>query len=176
MDSGFRHLTVAVEPSPIGLLRVWTDEKDQPIWLSLNELDEHRASPGPGFLKRLGFHERRAGILSPRWRRWLSDYFEGGRWTPLSELPLAGGVFDHAVWRELLTIPVGETIAYGELARRCGRPEAVRAVANAVGRNPLPLFFPCHRVVAKDGLGGFRLGLEAKRWLLEHEARAAAGR
>lgn len=171
MDGEIRCLTVAVEPSPIGLLRVWTDEERRPIWLSLNELDEHRAGPGPGFLRRLGFHERRAGVLDARWRGWLATYFERGTWTAIPELPLSGGAFEHAVWRELATIPAGSTVSYGELARRCGRPEAVRAVANAVGRNPLPLFVPCHRVVAKDGLGGFRLGLEAKSWLLEHEAR-----
>jgi O-6-methylguanine DNA methyltransferase len=86
--------------------------------------------------------------------------------------PPAGTVFQRQVWAAIAAIPAGETRTYGELARIVGRPRAYRAVANACGRNPLPLFIPCHRVVAANGkLGGFSSGLPWKRHLLAAEQR-----
>jgi methylated-DNA-[protein]-cysteine S-methyltransferase len=71
-------------------------------------------------------------------------------------------------------VPLGETVSYGELAEMAGRPGAARAVGGAMARNPVPLFVPCHRVLAAGGrLGGFggaRNALDIKRWLLAHEA------
>lgn len=100
----------------------------------------------------------------------LMLYFEGkGRQFFLPLMP-QGTEFDRLVWREMRKIPYGATVTYGELARRIGRPGAARAVAQAVGRNPLPILLPCHRVVAAKGLGGFSLGLEAKKLLLTLEA------
>jgi methylated-DNA-[protein]-cysteine S-methyltransferase len=85
-------------------------------------------------------------------------------------LDLRGTPFQRQVWQELLAIPRGSTVSYGELARRLGKPRAARAVGQAVGANPIPLLIPCHRVIAGNGaLGGFSSGLERKRWLLEHE-------
>ena len=81
-----------------------------------------------------------------------------------------GTEFDKLVWKEMRKIPYGETITYGELARRIGKPTAVRAVAQAVGRNPLPILQPCHRVVAAKGIGGFAWGADAKKLLLDLEA------
>lgn len=84
-----------------------------------------------------------------------------------------GTELQRSVWRALLEIPAGTTISYGELARRVGRPSAVRAVANAVGSNPIAVAVPCHRVIGADGsLTGFGGGLDRKRWLLNHEAGA----
>ncbi len=81
-----------------------------------------------------------------------------------------GTPFQQRVWAALTTIPVGETWSYKRLACAIGRPTAYRAVANANGRNPLPIFIPCHRVIAADGsLGGFSSGLDRKAWLLAHE-------
>lgn len=78
--------------------------------------------------------------------------------------------FQQRVYRKLMKVGFGRLIAYGELAARTGRPGAARAVGQAVGANPWPLFVPCHRVVAADGrLGGFSAGLEWKARLLEHE-------
>lgn len=102
----------------------------------------------------------------------LSAYFEGG--DVAFELPLAphGTDFQRAVWRILETIPDGETLSYGEVARRLGAPAAVRAVGAAVGRNPLAIVVPCHRVVgAKGALTGYAAGIERKAWLLDLERR-----
>ena len=101
----------------------------------------------------------------------LQEYFAGRR----SEFDLAlrpeGTPFQVQVWRELERIPYGETISYGELARRVGNPSASRAVGLANGRNPLAIVVPCHRVIGASGrLTGYGGGLERKAWLLAHEA------
>jgi O-6-methylguanine DNA methyltransferase len=80
-----------------------------------------------------------------------------------------GTEFQQAVWREMKKIPRGQTRTYGEIAAAIGRPKAVRAVGTACGANPLPVFIPCHRVVAKNGLGGFGSGLPWKKLLLRLE-------
>lgn len=87
-------------------------------------------------------------------------------------LPLApeGTGFQQCVWRELQQIPYGETISYGELARRVGNPAAFRAVGLANGSNPIAIIIPCHRVIGSNGkLTGYGGGLENKRWLLDFE-------
>ncbi len=103
----------------------------------------------------------------------LEAYFAGERRD--FDLPLApaGTDFDHAVWDLLRAIPYGETRSYGELARALGRPERVRAVGRANGRNPLAIVVPCHRVIGADGsLVGYGGGLERKRALLALERAA----
>ena len=88
------------------------------------------------------------------------------------DLPLAlhGTEFQQKVWNELLNIPYGETIHYGELARRIGQPSASRAVGLANGRNPISIIVPCHRVIGANGsLIGYGGGIPRKRWLLDHE-------
>ena len=109
-------------------------------------------------------------------REALEEYFAGTR--TAFDLPLnpRGTPFQLAVWRELSQIPYGETISYGELARRVGDPGAARAVGAANGANPLPIVVPCHRVIGANGnLTGFGGGLPNKRWLLALEARVARG-
>ena len=115
--------------------------------------------------------------------RQLREYFARERME--FDLPLAprGTEFQRSVWRQLQGIPYGETISYGELARRVGNPKASRAVGSANGKNPLPIVIPCHRVIAGDGtLGGFGGGLPTKQTLLALEQgtsignRAVAGR
>ena len=87
-------------------------------------------------------------------------------------LDLRGTVFQHRVWSALQQIPTGETITYGELAKRLNVPGGARAVAGACGANPTAVVVPCHRVVAADGgLGGYRWGIERKRALLKKEQR-----
>ncbi len=78
----------------------------------------------------------------------------------------SGTPFQERVWEELTKIPYGHTVTYSELAERIGRPKAVRAVANAVGDNSISILVPCHRVVAKGGIGGYAWGIEIKKTLL----------
>jgi methylated-DNA-[protein]-cysteine S-methyltransferase len=94
------------------------------------------------------------------------------------DLPLEpkGTDFQRRVWDSLRAIPYGDTISYAELARRIDNPKAMRAVGAANGRNPLMIIVPCHRVIGADGsLTGFGGGIDRKRWLLDHEARARLG-
>ena len=89
-------------------------------------------------------------------------------------LDAQGTAFQQAVWQALCGIAPGQTSTYGEIARRIGRPTAVRAVGAAVGRNPLGIIVPCHRVLGADGsLTGYAGGLQRKQALLQHEAAAA---
>jgi methylated-DNA-[protein]-cysteine S-methyltransferase len=83
---------------------------------------------------------------------------------------MEGTDFQRAVWKALCTVPCGQTLSYGALARRIGRPKAVRAVGLANGANPIGIVVPCHRVIGADGtLTGYGGGLDRKRWLLAHE-------
>lgn len=93
--------------------------------------------------------------------------FLNGKKLPLSVLELNQGTeFQKAVWKTMHTIPHGETRSYAWIAEQIGKPKAFRAVANACGRNPLPIVIPCHRVIASDGsLGGFSSGIEWKKKL-----------
>ena len=100
----------------------------------------------------------------------LAEYFAGERHAFELELDLAGTPFQLEVWSRLREIPYGETTTYGEIAREIGRPDRARAVGAAVGRTPIPIIVPCHRVVGADGsLTGYGGGLPRKRALLELE-------
>lgn len=113
-----------------------------------------------------GFREGRSAVVEQAIEQ-LDEYFFGKRSTFDLPLVLAGTEFQEQVWRELLTIPFGTTITYGELANRMAIPDAVRAVANACGANAISVFVPCHRVVGSKGmLTGYAGGIEAKRKLL----------
>lgn len=83
---------------------------------------------------------------------------------------IAGTEFEKKVWEALREIPYGETRTYKWLAEKIGRPQAFRAVGRALGKNPIPVIFPCHRVIETDGsIGGYSAGIEVKRRLLEIE-------
>jgi methylated-DNA-[protein]-cysteine S-methyltransferase len=100
----------------------------------------------------------------------LGEYFKGERTQFDLELNLRGTVFQKKVWQELVKIPYGETISYGQLAHRIGNPKASRAVGMANGKNPIAIIVPCHRVIGKNGsLTGFGGGLEVKKTLLDLE-------
>ena len=102
--------------------------------------------------------------------RQLREYFSGRRRDFDLPLAFAGTAFQKSVWRQLQEIPYGETISYGELAKRVGNPKASRAVGSANGKNPIPIVVPCHRVIAAGGkLGGFGGGLPTKQSLLDLE-------
>jgi methylated-DNA-[protein]-cysteine S-methyltransferase len=111
-----------------------------------------------------------ADAILQRTRAQLDDYFAGR--TTTFDLPLgaSGTPFQTQVWNALRAIPFGETVSYGEIARRLGDPKAMRAVGAANGRNPIPIIVPCHRVIGANGsLTGFGGGIDRKRWLLAHE-------
>ena len=103
--------------------------------------------------------------------RQLTEFFAGGR--KAFDLPLdinGGTLFQQSVWSALLKIPYGKTTSYGSISQQIGNPTAVRAVGSAVGRNPLSLIVPCHRVLGGDGsLTGYAGGLQRKTALLELE-------
>jgi methylated-DNA-[protein]-cysteine S-methyltransferase len=105
-------------------------------------------------------------------RAQLEEYFRGERTSFALPVAFEGTPFQRRVWRALTEIPFGETVSYGELARRIGEPNwpGARAVGAANGRNPVAVIVPCHRVIGADGsLTGFGGGLPRKRWLLAHE-------
>jgi methylated-DNA-[protein]-cysteine S-methyltransferase len=102
----------------------------------------------------------------------LQQYFAGKRKDFELPLVLEGTEFQLLVWRNLQKIPYGETVSYGQLARRIGSPDAARAVGLANGSNPIPIIIPCHRVIGSNGdLTGFGGGLPIKKKLLELESR-----
>ena len=106
-------------------------------------------------------------------RGWLDRYFAGER-PAASELPLApqGSAFRQSVWTILCQIPYGQTMTYGEIAKRLSCKSA-QAVGGAVGHNPISIIIPCHRVLGADkGLTGYAGGVEKKIWLLRHEGAA----
>ncbi|MBI3864799.1 MAG: methylated-DNA--[protein]-cysteine S-methyltransferase [Planctomycetia bacterium] len=100
----------------------------------------------------------------------LAAYFAGNLRNFDVPVEPAGTEFQLKVWNELRQIPYGETISYGELARRIDQPAASRAVGRANGQNPISIIIPCHRVIGSNGtLTGYGGGLDRKRWLLDHE-------
>jgi methylated-DNA-[protein]-cysteine S-methyltransferase len=104
-------------------------------------------------------------------KRELREYFAGERVE--FDLPLnpEGTKFQYQVWNELLKIPYGATMTYGEIARNMGNPDAMRAVGAANGKNPIAIIIPCHRVIGTQGkMIGYGGGIDRKLWLLKHEA------
>jgi methylated-DNA-[protein]-cysteine S-methyltransferase len=130
-----------------------------------------------GFLTGLNFREKaaesgkgKAASILSACERQLGEYFSGARFDFDLPLTLDGTPFQSEVWTTLRSIPYGATMSYGELARRIGRPAAVRAVGAANGANPISIIIPCHRIIGKDGrLTGYGGGLWRKEWLLAHE-------
>ncbi len=100
----------------------------------------------------------------------LEEYFNGKRFTFTVPIAPKGTEFQEKVWAAMLRVPFGETISYKTLAKRAGKPKAIRAAASACGKNPILILIPCHRIVASDGTqGGYSGGISKKRWLLGHE-------
>ncbi len=123
---------------------------------------------------------RKPATIGPNWEpstapfaavtEQLNEYFAAERTVFDIPLALAGAPFEREVWHALEEIPYGETVSYGEIARRVSQPSAARAVGLANGRNPIAVIVPCHRVIGSDGtLTGYGGGLERKRLLLELE-------
>ncbi len=150
IDTAMGGVTLAA--TPIGLAGMWFDrQRHEPDFSGWVRDDTHPVL-------------REAALQ-------LDDYFAGRR--AHFDLPLDlshGTAFQQAVWQALLAIPRGQTTSYGTLGTRIGKPEAVRAVGAAVGRNPISVIVPCHRVLGADGsLTGYAGGLERKSALLALE-------
>jgi methylated-DNA-[protein]-cysteine S-methyltransferase len=148
--------------SPLGpLLLARTEKGLAGAWF---EAQKHHPAP-----MHAPMHD--ADPLLQRAAKQLAAYFEGGTETFDVPLDLLGTPFQRAVWKELLAIERGSTCSYGDIAKKLGSPTAGRAVGAAVGRNPVSVIVPCHRVLGSDGsLTGYAGGLERKTALLRLEA------
>lgn len=105
-------------------------------------------------------------------KKQIEDYFSGKLKDFDCEIKTKGTEFQQQVWKELLKIPYGQTTSYKKIAENIGKPKAIRAVANAIGKNPISIIIPCHRVIGSDGkLRGYRYGLKIKKFLLDLEAK-----
>jgi len=148
---------VTTVDSPIGPLTLMA--RDGRLTHLVMEDQAHAVAPPPG--------SRRDDDVFAEVASQLDEYFAGQRTSFDVPMTLEGTDFQRRVWAELCAIPYGETISYGELARRVGSPKASRAVGSANGRNPVAVIVPCHRVIAADGsLGGYGGGLDRKVHLL----------
>ena len=159
-------LQVQTMESPFGLLTLACTERGL-CWLDNAGAHDIPALLSRRFDARLSDDSQAAQRACAR----LSAYFAGGLRDVDLDIDLRGlPPFQQRVLQTLSLVPFGSSCSYRELAARIGQPGAARAVGNAVGRNPMPIVVPCHRVLAAGGgLGGFSWGLERKRFLLSHE-------
>ena len=150
-------------PSPVGPLTLTSNGKAlTSLWFDKQEQSRD-----------LSFWRRDDAAFAQVLRE-LAEYFAGERQEFTVELAPQGTPFQQRVWAALREIPYGETTSYGEIARRLGDANAMRAVGTANGRNPISVIVPCHRVIGADGsMTGYGGGIDRKRWLLGHEARFA---
>ena len=143
---------------------------DSPIGPLLATADEAGAVSGLWFDRPPSGAWRRDDHAFADLRAQLDGYFAGELREFSLALAPAGTAWQQLVWAALMDVPYGETMSYGELAARVGRPSACRAVGAANGRNPISVIVPCHRLVGSNGsLTGYAGGLERKAWLLQHE-------
>jgi len=149
-------ITIAYYKSPLGILKISADEKGiKEIEFAQEEFKSIQNSSSK--------------IIKDCIKQ-LDEYFRGKRKSFELKLNPEGTEFQKKVWKELLKIPYGTTLSYGEIARRIKNQKAVRAVGQAIGRNPIAIVIPCHRVIGSDGsLTGYASGLWRKEWLLKHE-------
>ncbi len=170
---------VATYPSPLGTIVMESDgEVLTALRFGAEQVDMQSGNSGNGTAPH-SIPTQEIAIFNET-RRWLDEYFNGKRTENavmgtkkdgrISVRP-KGTAFQQRVWQALLTIPYGETVSYGELARMVGCKSA-QAVGQAVGANPIALLIPCHRVIAAHGqIGGYEYGIEIKKRLLELEQR-----
>ena len=150
--------------SPVGLLKLVAGECGLAAILWEND-DPKRVRLGP-----LTENKNHPVLLETE--RQLNNYFAGKLKKFSLKFDFAGTEFQKEVWQALAAIPFGQTRSYGEIARQIGRPNAVRAVGAANGKNPISIVVPCHRVVGSNGqLTGFAGGLETKASLLKIESK-----
>ncbi|GEL24482.1 putative methylated-DNA:protein-cysteine methyltransferase [Pseudonocardia sulfidoxydans NBRC 16205] len=160
LDTRLGPFTAVVDGDGAVLASGWTGEVDDLLPLihpSLRPAEPQRVTDlGPVGKAVTAYHDGDVGVIDG---------------VPVRQ---RSGEFLERAWQVLRTVPAGDPVTYTEYATRAGRPAAVRAAASACARNAAALFVPCHRVLRLDGsLGGFRWGVDVKRALLDHEARAA---
>ncbi|GAY13153.1 methylated-DNA--[protein]-cysteine S-methyltransferase [Pseudonocardia sp. N23] len=160
LDTRIGPFTAVVDDEGAVLASGWTGEVDDLLPLihpSLRPVEVRRVTDlGPVGKAITAYHDGDVGVIDG---------------VPVRQ---RSGLFLEHAWQVLRTVPAGEPVTYTEYASRSGRPAAVRAAASACARNAAALFVPCHRVLRLDGsLGGFRWGVDVKRALLDHEAKAA---
>ena len=152
---------IAIAATPQGLTGLWFTDNQRYLPPELTGPAAWPESPAHPVLKQAG--------------QQLGEYFAGQR--SQFDVPLdlrCGTAFQQSVWHALLAIAQGETVSYGEVSRRIGHPAAVRAVGGAVGRNPVSIIVPCHRVMGSNGtLTGYGGGLTRKTALLQLEGALA---
>ncbi|WP_373808446.1 methylated-DNA--[protein]-cysteine S-methyltransferase [Streptococcus ferus] len=152
--------------SPIGDLSLLADEEGLlGVWFLEQRYFQR------GYEEILALEEDNRHLIAAR--KWLDAYFKGENPSLLSlSLCPRGTAFQQRVWQLLQDIPYGETLTYGDIAQRLNCPSA-QAVGGAVGKNPLSIMIPCHRVLGSRGhLTGYAGGLDRKNWLLAHEQSA----
>ncbi|HEY8605737.1 MAG TPA: methylated-DNA--[protein]-cysteine S-methyltransferase [Noviherbaspirillum sp.] len=149
-------------PGPLGMLLVAAS----PEGICGVYFEQHKYFGGTA-----GWKQDSGSTLLRQAARQLDEYFEGRRHNFDLPLDLRGTAFQRAVWHALLDLPFGGTSSYRQVAARAGNPAAVRAAGTAIGRNPVSIIVPCHRVLGSSGgISGYAGGLERKRYLLAHEA------
>jgi methylated-DNA-[protein]-cysteine S-methyltransferase len=164
------HLLMDRISTPIGEMLIVADCDGN---LRATNWTDHEAGMHRQLSRQYG--EKGFRLEQTRMKNGLKDAIEryfAGELAAIDALPveLVGTPFQREVWLALREIPCGTTTSYGELAKRIGRPAAVRAVGLANGSNPVGVIVPCHRVIGSDGtLTGYGGGIERKRWLLKHE-------
>lgn len=151
--------SLMIYPSPLGELTVAASDRGVTALTMAGQRSEQRYLPK-------AWRTEQTEILR-RTKAWLDDYFAGRDPGPIPPVDLNGTAFQMRVWRELVKIPMGATVTYGQIARTLGT--SPRAVGGAVGRNPVSILIPCHRVVGEKSLTGYDGGLKRKAWLLDWE-------
>lgn len=144
--------------SPIGILEIKANEKSITQLLLIKDKNT------------INSYDKQENNVIKLCKKELDEYFSGKRNRFDCNISFTGTEFQNNVWKDLLKIPFGQAISYKDLANRIGKPTAVRAVANAVGKNKILILIPCHRVIGSDkSLTGFSAGIENKKYLLDLE-------
>ncbi|MFA5161005.1 MAG: methylated-DNA--[protein]-cysteine S-methyltransferase [Elusimicrobiales bacterium] len=168
MTRRVEQLLYGVADSPVGKILIVVSGKDNRLVLLHYPL---ASSPEAVFNSHFRFECAPSEEAVARIKKQLRLYFSGRLREFDLPLDLRGTPFQMRVWKELLKIPFGQTITYGELARRIGQPRAARAVGMANNKNRIGIVVPCHRVIGAGGaLTGYAAGTGIKKKLLEHES------
>lgn len=152
---------IAYYTSPLGMLCI---EMEEDCVVSIRFLHEHEhIASNP--------EDHTESLALKQLVQELDDYFRGKHENFTICTKPKGTHFQQRVWSVLQTIPISTTVTYKDIATMIGHAKAYRAVGTAIGKNPLTIVIPCHRVVAQHGVGGYNGGINRKIWLLEHEKR-----